>query len=80
MPLRFPKLVECSVCGWQGWQLADNLWHKACQCPKCQADVRDRLLMAAFDQFPAIDFDKVIRGKSFLHFAPEWQIEKRLRN
>ena len=64
MPLRFPKLVECSVCGWQGRQFADNLWHEACQCPKCQADVRHRLLMAAFDQLPAIAFDKVIRGKS----------------
>ncbi|MEC7502227.1 MAG: class I SAM-dependent methyltransferase [Planctomycetota bacterium] len=79
MRLRFPKLVECSVCGWQGRQFVDNAWHKACQCPKCQADVRHRLLIAALDQLPAVPFEKLIRGKNILHFAPEWHIEKRLR-
>ena len=68
MRLRFPKLVECSVCGWQGRQFADNFWHKACQCPKCQADVRHWLLIAALDRLPAVAFEKLIRNKSILHF------------
>lgn len=78
-PIRSPKIVECSVCSWRGKQLADNLWHKMCECPRCHSDVRHRILMSALSQIPSLSFEKIIGGKKILHFAPEWHIEKRLR-
>jgi len=78
-PILYPKVVECSVCSWQGRQLADNLWHKQCECPKCRSEVRHRLLMTALEHHVDLSFDKLVEQKRVLHFAPEKWIERKIR-
>ena len=78
-PLAWPKLVECNVCGWQGKHLVSDGWHERSQCPSCKSGVRHRLLMAAWSHLEDLAFDRLVRGKRVLHFAPERLIERKLR-
>ena len=68
----------CNVCGWEGRAFADDAWHPGTVCPECGSQVRHRLLTAAFDHLPAFRFDKTIKGKRVLHFAPERQLRSRV--
>jgi len=78
-PLAWPKLVECNVCGWQGKHLVSDGWHERSQCPSCRSGVRHRLLVAAWTHLEDLAFDRLVRERRVLHFAPERLIEQRLR-
>jgi SAM-dependent methyltransferase len=78
-PLRYPKLVECNTCGWEGKHLVGDGWHEQAQCPKCRSGVRHRLLVAAFTHLEALSEEKLVRGKRVLHFAPEQYLERRFK-
>ncbi len=63
--------VECNICHYQANRLYSNCWHLYTTCPNCGSDVRQRLLMATFEHLDDFSFEKIIEGKSILHFAPE---------
>jgi len=46
-------------------------WHENVICPACGSGVRHRLPFAAFQNLDELSFDRLIRGKRVLHFAPE---------
>ncbi len=68
--------VECNICHYKANRLTSDSWHKYIICPNCGSAVRHRLLMATFEHSKDFGFQKIIEGKSVLHFAPE----KLLRN
>lgn len=77
-PISFPKLVECNVCGWQGRHFLSDGWHKHSICPKCRGGVRHRLLIASLERVGAFSFERLVKNKNVLHFAPEEFIQRRL--
>lgn len=77
--LCFPQHVECNICGWRGRAFASDAWHEGVICPKCRADVRQRLVCAALEFLPEVSFRKLLEGKRILHFAPETGLRKRIR-
>ena len=77
-PLRYPKLVECNMCGWQGKHLVSDGWHDRVQCPQCGSGVRHRLLVAALTHLAAVSQERLVRGKDVLHFAPERFLQSRI--
>lgn len=73
---QFPHRVQCNVCSWAGRRLLSDSWHPMTICPRCQSQVRHRLLFAAFDTVNKLGVKELIDGKRILHFAPEAQISK----
>ena len=69
--LRFPKNVECNICGWSGRHLNSDLWHPHTVCWKCRSLVRHRLLVEAMNQIEGLKLADLAVGKRILHFAPE---------
>ena len=69
--LSFPKNVECNICGWKGRHFLSDSWHKNTTCPSCNSDIRHRLLIAALNLIPDLSYDKIVKEKNILHFAPE---------
>lgn len=76
--LSFPKTVECNLCGWKGRHFLSTYWHKYSQCPFCGSDVRHRLVIAALTLIPEVSFEKIVKEKKILHFAPETGIKELL--
>lgn len=74
-----PKIRECNVCGWQGRRFESDSWHPYTICPRCRSEVRHRLLAAALSQSGSLSYEKILRGKSVLHLAPEAVVEELLR-
>ncbi len=72
--------VHCNVCGWLGRKFETDGWHPGTFCPCCGSQVRHRLLLAALTHLDGLKFDKLVAGKSVLHFAPENSIRKILLN
>ncbi len=70
----YPKNVQCNVCGWTGRGFLSDGWHEGVNCPNCNMSVRHRLLFAAFQNIDELSIEKLIRGKTILHFAPEERI------
>jgi SAM-dependent methyltransferase len=67
----FPRKVECNVCGAKANYFSDDSWHKRTICWTCNSDVRHRLLIAALSYMDDLSFEKLVKGKKLLHFAPE---------
>ncbi len=78
-PLMFPRVVQCNVCGWQGRHFRSDRWHRHSACPMCRTGVRHRVLLAAMTHLDSISFERIVRGKRVLHFAPERIIQKQFR-
>ena len=72
--------VECNICHYKANHLVSDAWHRHSYCPNCGSTVRHRLLMAAFSLLDPFRFEKLIRHKNVLHFAPETQLEKIMRS
>jgi len=71
--LRFPKNVECNVCGWSGRHLASDDWHPHSVCWKCRSQVRHRLMIESLTRIDGLTYKDLIDGKRILHFSPEVQ-------
>lgn len=63
--------VVCNLCGWRGARLASDDWHPHTICPQCRSQLRHRLLVAALSHLPQLSLERLVRGKTVLHFAPE---------
>ena len=69
--MRFPKNVECNICGWSGRHFASDEWHPFTVCWKCRSLVRHRLLTDALHHIEGLSLKDLVAGKRVLHFAPE---------
>jgi len=66
---------ECPCCGYEGYfATANRRLPKPFRCPNCESRPRDRQIWLWL-QRQGVDF----RGKSVLHFAPEWPLFRKLR-
>ena len=68
--------VECNICHCKADKFKSNTWHKYCDCPRCRSGVRQRLIMASLSNLDKFGFDKIIKNKKVLHFAPEKSLGK----
>lgn len=68
---RFPRNVECNICGWWGRRLQSDAWHPYTVCWQCRSHVRHRLLVATWQRIERLRFEDLVDGKRILHFAPE---------
>ena len=69
--ISWPQKTECNICKWRGRHFLSDGWHKDTVCPQCGSQVRHRLLVAAWNNIPIVQFDKLVGGKTVIHFAPE---------
>jgi SAM-dependent methyltransferase len=74
----FEPKVECNICGWKGFRFNSDQWHPFTICPNCSSQVRQRLLWAGIKMIQEIHIDKLISGRSVLHFAPEKFLRKNI--
>jgi hypothetical protein len=79
MPYCLPRVVQCNVCHWRGRHFKSDLWHKHSVCPICRCSIRHRLLCAALEHIEKLSWNRIVRARRVLHFAPERQIERMLR-
>jgi predicted SAM-dependent methyltransferase/predicted Zn-ribbon and HTH transcriptional regulator len=77
--LKFPKNVECNICGWSGRHLASDDWHEHSVCWRCRSQVRHRLMVEALSRLDGLTYKDLVDGKSVLHFSPEVQTTPLLR-
>ena len=77
--LSYPKRVECNICGWRGRHFLSDSWHKHINCPRCTSGIRHRLFVAALQEIDALSFERILRDKRVLHFAPEQIMSSVLR-
>lgn len=68
---KYPYRVQCNVCGWKGRILSSDSWHPYTVCPRCQSQVRHRLLLAAVTTLANLEINALVQAKHVLHFAPE---------
>lgn len=71
--------VQCNICQYRGKQLHSDDWHLYTICPKCESQVRHRLLWASLTLLPDTNLQKIIADKDVLHFAPEHILRPLLR-
>lgn len=71
--LKFPKNVQCNICGWSGRHLASDDWHPHSVCWKCRSQVRHRLMVETLTRIDGLTFKDLVDGKRVLHFSPEHQ-------
>lgn len=71
--------VECNICTYKANKLSSDPWHLYCICPNCYSAVRHRLLLASLTLLDQFSFNKLIKGKKILHFAPEKHLKKIIR-
>ena len=69
MYLRYPKIVKCNICNWNGRRFIDDNWLKMVSCPNCYSGIRHRLLLFSIMDEPILINN--IKNKRILHFAPE---------
>jgi DNA-directed RNA polymerase subunit RPC12/RpoP len=62
---------ECNICGQASARFESSEWHKYIICPNCKSQVRHRLLVAALTEIEEFKGERLLHGKSVLHFAPE---------
>lgn len=72
--------VECNICHYKTNRFYSDSWHLYCICPNCKSDVRQRLLIASLSNLEDFSFNKIIKDKDILHFAPEKQIIKLIKD
>ena len=77
---RYPKNVQCNLCGWQGRHFLSDSWHEHINCPRCNSGIRQRLFIAAIYGIERLSVQRLIKGKRLLHFAPELAISLLLRD
>lgn len=77
--LSYPRKVQCNICGWQGRHFLSDAWHSHINCPSCRSGIRQRLFFAALDIIESLSFDRLIKNKSVLHFAPEDIVSLKIR-
>ncbi len=70
---------QCNICGHRTNLFASDTWHKFSICPRCQSEVRHRLAWAALAQVPEFHAEKILRGKTILHFAPETILRRHIQ-
>ncbi len=68
--------VECNVCHYKAIKFNSDSWHRYSICPTCSSSVRQRLLVASLTFIDKFNFDRIIKDKTVLHFAPEKSIGK----
>lgn len=68
---RFPRKVECNICGWWGRRFNSDQWHPYTVCWQCHSMVRHRLFVEAWNRIEGLRFQDIIDSKRILHFAPE---------
>ncbi len=73
--LLYPKKVKCNLCGWSGKSFLSDSWHPHTICPKCNSEVRHRLLVAAMKCIDNLSLEKIVKEKVVLHFAPEKSVQ-----
>lgn len=78
--LSHPKVVACNICGWMGRRFLTDPWHKHIKCPRCSLGVRHRLFSAALQYIEGLSYDKLVRARRVLHFAPEDFITPHIRD
>jgi SAM-dependent methyltransferase len=78
--LSYPKAVQCNVCRWEGRRFLSDSWHKHINCPRCGSGLRQRLFFAALQNIEQLSFDRVIRRRRILHFAPEDIVSLKIRD
>jgi len=71
--------VECNLCGYKANKLESDIWHQNCTCPVCGSGVRQRLLWATLTKHTNLSFKTIINEKKILHFAPETQLGKMIK-
>ena len=67
----FPRRVACNVCRWSGRRFLSDGWHEGIVCPRCDAGVRHRLLVAVMSDLERFSFERLCAGRDVLHFAAE---------
>lgn len=72
--------VECNVCHYKTNKFGSDGWHQFSECPSCFSSVRQRLLVASLSLLDAFSFDRLIRNKKVLHFAPEKSLGKMIQD
>lgn len=78
--LAFPKRVECNLCGWSGRRFLYDGWHENGLCPRCDSQIRHRLLIAVLENgIAGFPFEEIFQGRRILHFAPEPLLAKRIK-
>jgi SAM-dependent methyltransferase len=77
--LSYPQKVQCNICGWAGRHFLSDSWHEQIICPGCRAGIRQRLFFAALQNIDELSFERIIRGKQILHFAPEDVLSSRIQ-
>jgi SAM-dependent methyltransferase len=71
--------VECNICHYKTNRFTSNYWHSYTGCFKCKSDIRHRLIWATLEHLKDFSLQKIIQGKSVLHFAPEKTISVLLK-
>jgi len=46
-------------------------WHLYSKCPRCDSEVRHRLLLQTLNSHPNLNFSSLLENKDILHFTPE---------
>lgn len=68
---KYPYRVQCNICGWKGRIFSSDSWHPYTICPKCDSQVRHRLVLAAVTTLLKLGINALVQGKRVIHFAPE---------
>lgn len=71
--------VECNICHFKANKFNSDSWHLHNVCPYCGSDIRHRLVWASLTLLNDFHFDKIIKGKKVLHFAPEDFLSKPIK-
>lgn len=78
--LSSPKRVQCNLCGWRGRRFISDAWHKHIKCPACGSNTRHRLFFCILQHSEEFSAEKMIKGRSVLHFAPERIVSLQVKN
>lgn len=68
---RFPRRVDCNLCGWWGRRFDSDPWHPYTVCWNCHSQIRHRLFVGAWQRIDGLRYADLIDGKRILHFAYE---------
>lgn len=68
--------VKCNICENKVLKLDSDDWHQFAVCPKCESQIRHRLLMAALNNTNEFNYKTILENKTVLHFAPDLCLRK----